>query len=302
MRLRGKSIIITGSNGFVGSHLAPRLEEEGAEVIPIDISKGIDITDWEQVKDYHDIDIIYHLAAKTYIPATVKDPKETYLVNLGGTLNMLELGRKNKVRRFIFASSYVYGPPQYLPIDENHPINPANPYNRSKALGEELCRAYSQDYGLKCVIVRAFNIYGEGQGDNFLIPTILRQISAGKIELNDPEPRRDLLYVKDAVEAYVKAADYSGSDFEVFNVGLGKSYSVDEIVRKIFAVIGREVKVHYLQQRRKNEIMNTVADITKTKEKLGWEPKFDLEEGLANTIANTFKGVSGSNVNPYKQM
>ena len=287
MKFRGKRIIVTGSSGLVGSHLAPRLEEDGAEVIAIDIREGIDITDWGQVKDHHDIDVIYHLAAKTYIPATAADPQETYRVNLAGTLNMLELGRRNNIENFIFASSYVYGPPQYLPIDENHPVNPVNTYNKSKALGEELCRAYSGDYGLKCVIMRAFNIYGELQGDNFLIPTILRQIAGGKIELKDPEPCRDMLYVKDAVEAYVKAADYSDSAFEVFNIGLGKSYSVDKIVRKILAVIGREVKVQYLNQRRKDEIMNTVADITKARGKLGWEPEFDLEEGLRNMIQDT---------------
>ena len=279
-----KRILVTGASGFVGSHLANRLRKQGADVTGVNISSGIDITDWEQVKGYRDIDFIYHLAAKTYIPSAAEDPRQTYLVNLGGTLNMLELGRRNRIKNFIFASSYIYGCPQYLPIDENHPINPTNPYNRSKALGEELCRAYYEDYGLKCVILRAFNIYGEGQGDNFLIPTILRQIADGEIELKDPEPRRDFLYVEDAVEAYIKAADYSGSNFEVFNIGLGKSYSVDEIVTKIFAVIGRKVKVKYLQQRRRGEIMNTVADITKVKEKLGWEPKFNLEEGLANTI------------------
>ena len=286
MNLKGKGIIVTGSNGLVGSQLIKRLEEAGALVTTIDISSGIDITDWAQIKDYRDIDFIYHLAAKTYIPAAVADPQETYRVNLGGTLNMLELGRRNRIKNFIFASSYVYGPPQYLPIDEKHPVNPLTPYNRSKALGEELCRAYVEDSGLRCVIFRAFNIYGEGQRNDFLIPTILGQINSGKIELKDPEPRRDLLYVEDAVDAYVKAAGYSGPGFEVFNIGLGKSYSVDEIVRKILAAVGREMNVHYLGQRRENEIMNTVADINKAKEKLGWEPRFDLEEGLAKTIEN----------------
>ena len=280
MSLRGKRIIITGSNGFVGSHLVPRLEKEGATAIPVDISQGIDITDWEQVKGYHDIDIIYHLAAKTYIPSTFEDPKETYRVNLAGTLNMLELGRINSIKNFIFASSYIYGRPQYIPVDEDHPINPQNPYSRSKALGEELCRAYSEDYGLRCVIIRAFNIYGEGQGDDFLIPSILKQIDRKKIELSDPEPRRDFLYIKDAVEAYVRAGVYSSSDFEVFNIGSGISYSVDEIVKKVVAISGQSATVKYLYQRRENEIINTVANITKAKEKLAWEPKFAIEEGL----------------------
>ena len=284
MNFAGKRVLVTGSKGFIGSHLTDQLGKQGADVVGIDISSGIDITDWEQVKGYGGIDFIYHLAAKTYIPSTGEDPRQTYLVNLGGTLNMLELGRMNNVRNFIFASSYVYGPPQYLPIDENHPVNPSNPYNRSKALGEGLCRAYYEDYGLKCVILRAFNIYGEGQGNNFLVPTILGQITGGKIQLNDPEPRRDFLYVKDAVEAYIEAADCSGAGLEVFNIGSGKSYSVDEIVTKILAFTGGEAEVRYLQKRRKNEIMDTVADITKAKKELGWEPKIDLEEGLRRYI------------------
>jgi len=285
MNFTGKKILITGSDGFVGSHLANRLREQGAEVAGVDISCGIDITDWEHVKGYKDIDFIYHLAARTFIPSTNEDPSQTYMVNLIGTLNMLELGRRNKTKKFIFPSSYVYGPPQYLPIDENHPINPSNPYNRSKALGEELCRAYYEDYGLECVVLRAFNIYGEGQRDSFLIPAILKQINDKEIELKDPEPKRDFLYVEDAVDAYMKATKYSGSGYEVFNIGLGKSFSVDEIVTKILAATGKEVKVRYLHQRRKNEIMDTVADISKAKEKLGWEPKFNLEEGLARMIA-----------------
>jgi len=287
MNLRGKRIIVTGSSGLVGSNLVPRLKEEGADVIPIDINQGIDITHWEQVKDYHGIDIIYHLAAKTYIPATVENPKETYMVNLVGTLNMLELARGNRVKSFIFASSYIYGQPIHIPVDEGHPINPTNPYSRSKALGEELCRAYYEDYELRCVIIRAFNIYGEGQEDNFLISSIVKQFNIGEIELQDPEPRRDFLYIKDVVEAYVKTGEYSDSEFEIFNIGSGISYSVDEIVRKVIAISGRRVKLRYLYQRRKNEIMNTVANITKAKEKLGWEPKFGIEEGLRNTIQKT---------------
>ncbi len=288
MRLQGKRVIVTGSSGLVGSHLVLALSEEGAEVIPIDIRQGINITNWEQVKDYNDIDIIYHLAAKTYIPAIIENPRETYLANLAGTVNMLELGRKNKVQNFIFASSYVYGHPEYIPIDEGHPINPTNPYSRSKNLGEELCHAYYADYGIRCVIIRAFNIYGEGQGEEFLIPSILKQVERGIIVLKDPEPRRDFVYIDDAVAAYIEAGKYTGSGFEVFNIGSGVSYSVDEIAKKAITIFGREVKMKYLYQRRENEVMNTVADITRAREKLGWEPKVSIEEGLRRIIHKTF--------------
>jgi UDP-glucose 4-epimerase len=284
MNLWGKKIIVTGSDGFVGSHLVARLRQEKAEVIPVDISKGTDITDWEQVKDYKDIDIIYHLAAKTYVPATIEDPRETYLVNFVGTLNMLELGRRSKIKNFVFASSYVYGRPEYIPIDECHPIRPDNPYSRSKALSEEICRAYYEDYGLRCVIIRAFNVYGERQRDSFLIPSILKQIHNEEIELEDPEPRRDFLYVKDLVEAYVRAAEYSGSDFEIFNIGSGVSYSVDEIVRTVLNLSGKKTRVRYRHQRREKEVMNTVSDNAKAKKILGWVPTTPLEQGLKRYI------------------
>ncbi|MBM4452971.1 MAG: NAD-dependent epimerase/dehydratase family protein [Chloroflexi bacterium] len=284
MNLRGKRIVVTGSDGFVGSHLVPRLRQEEAEVIPVDISKGTDVANWEQVKHYKDIDIIYHLAAKTCVPATVEDPRETYLINFVGTLNMLELGRRSKIKNFVFASSYVYGHPEYIPIDECHPIKPNNPYSRSKAISEDICRAYNQDYGLRCIILRAFNVYGERQRDSFLIPSILKQIHNEEIELEDPEPRRDFFYVKDLVEAYVRAAEYSGSDFEILNIGSGVSYSVDEIVKTILNLSGKRARVRYRRKRRENEVMNTVADITKAKKTLGWVPTTPLNQGLKTYI------------------
>jgi len=284
MDFTGKRVLVTGSRGFIGSHLVCRLEQEGAEVIGVDISDGIDITDRSQLKGCNNIDFIYHLAAKVNIPAAAADSGSTYFTNVAGTLNMLELGRQNQVSKFIFASTYVYGRPQYLPVDEKHPVNPVNPYSRSKVLGEELCRAYHDDCGLKCVIIRAFNIYGEGQGGDFLIPGILRQIAGDAIRLDDAEPKRDFLYVDDAVAAYIKAAGYTGADFAVFNIGSGKSYSVAGVVDRIMSVAGKKLPVQYRQKRRKNELMDVVADIAKARRELGWEPEIDFEEGLRRCV------------------
>ena len=126
----------------------------------------------------------------------------------------------------------VYGQPHYIPIDEEHPLQPTNPYARSKILGEELCRAYNTDFGVKCIILRPFNIYGVGQGKDFLIPSIIAQLRYGKIELKDPAPKRDFIYILYVIYAYIKAGEFSG-DFDVFNIGYGKSYSVKEITKKI---------------------------------------------------------------------
>jgi len=282
MDLNGKRILVTGSSGFVGRHLLEELKRQNVEVVTLTDVKGnrIDIRDWHRIKEIEDIDMVYHLAAITYVPFSFDNPRKVYEVNVLGTLNILELCRLHAIEKIVFASSYGYGQPKYLPIDEKHPVQPTNPYARSKVMGENLCEAYYEDYGLKCVILRAFNIYGEGQSDNFLIPFILKQLLKGEIKLNDPEPKRDFLYIKDAISAYVKAGEYNGSDFEIFNIGYDMSYSVDEIVRKLIVISGRNVRVSYRNKRRKNEMMNTVSDSRKAKEKLCWEARVGIDEGL----------------------
>ncbi len=289
MELEGKNILVTGAGGFIGSQLVAHLKKLGANILPFVDNNGkpIDMADWQKIEEFRErisgTDLIYHLAAVTSAPKSVKDPRETYRINLLGTLNILELGRLLRVKKFIFISSYVYGQPQYLPVDEKHPIKPTNPYASSKLLGEELCRAYYQDYGLECCILRLFNVYGEGQNEGFLIPTILKQLESGRVELMDPEPRRDFLHIRDVVKAFIKAGEYKGEGFDTFNIGSGASYSVAEIVGEVVSIWG-DVTVYYQNQRRKNEVMNIVADRSKAKEKLGWEPSVGIKEGLRGYI------------------
>jgi UDP-glucose 4-epimerase len=285
MKLKGKRILVTGSSGFVGTNLVEKLKRRGAEVLTLTDHDGrrMDIRDLQRVmriiNEIRNIDIVYHLAAITSVPFSFENPRETYEINVLGTLNILELCRLCNADKIVFASSYVYGQPQYVPIDEEHPLQPTNPYMRSKILGEELCRAYNTDFGLKCIILRPFNIYGVGQNTEFLIPSIIAQLRYGKIELKDWAPKRDFVYISDVIDAYIKAGEFKG-DFDVFNIGYGKSYSVKEIVDKIIHLYGKDVKVKYSGERRKNEIMDTVADIKKAKEKLGWKPRVDIDKGL----------------------
>jgi UDP-glucose 4-epimerase len=289
MKLNGKRILVTGSSGFVGKDLVEELKRQDADVLTLTDHDGrrIDIRDQQRVKgiinEIRNIDIVYHLAAITSVPFSFENPGETYGANVLGTLNILELCRLCNAEKIVFASSYVYGQPQYMPIDEEHPLQPTNPYARSKILGEELCRAYNTDFGMKCIILRPFNIYGIRQNKNFLIPSIIAQLRYGKIELKDPEPKRDFIYISDIIDAYIKAEEFKG-DFEVFNIGYGKSYSVKEITEKIIQLYGKDVKINYKNERRKNEIMDTVADIRKAKEKLGWEPSVNIDAGLKNML------------------
>ena len=294
MKLNGKRVLVTGSSGFVGKNLVEELKRQDAKVLTLTDHDGrrIDIRDQQRVNgiinEIRNIDIIYHLAAITSVPFSFENPGETYEVNVIGTLNILELCRLCNTEKIVFASSYIYGQPQYMPIDEEHPLQPTNPYARSKILGEELCKAYNTDFGVKCIILRPFNIYGAGQNKNFLIPSIIAQLQYGKIELKDPAPKRDFIYISDIIEAYINAEEFKGN-FEVFNIGYGKSYSVKEITEKIVQLYGKDVKINYKNERRKNEIMDTVADIRKAKEKLSWEPSVNIDAGLKSMLGEWCK-------------
>ena len=297
MKLNEKRILVTGSNGFVGKNLVERLKRQGAEVLTLADHDGrrIDIRDQKRVmriiNEIRNIDIVYHLAAISSVPFSIENPRETYEVNVLGTLNVLELCRVCDVKKIVFASSYLYGSPQYMPIDENYPLQPTNPYARSKMLGEELCRAYNTDFEVKCVILRPFNIYGGGQNANFLIPRIIGQLQYRKIKLKDPKPKRDFIYISDMINAFIKSAMFGGS-FGVFNIGYGKSYSVEEIVDRIVRLYGENVKVVYSGERRKHEVMDTVADIRKAKELMGWTPTVPLNEGLQRTMEWFLKNIN----------
>ena len=161
-------ILVTGFSGFIGTYLVEKLKQYNHELILLDISNGVDICDWKQIKQYNNIDVIIHLANLSFVPASYSDPQNFYTTNYLSTLNMLELCRKNNAR-LIFFSSYVYGQPQYQPIDEVHPIQAFNPYAQTKVICESLCEGYFRDFGVPITIFRPFNIYGIGQHPDFYI-------------------------------------------------------------------------------------------------------------------------------------
>ena len=280
-----KTIAITGSSGFIGTHLIEQLNLAGYNIIPLDIKNGIDLTNWESVKQIPEFDVIIHLAARLFVPESYEFPREFYTNNIVSTLNLLDLC-KIYSSKMIFASSYIYGSPQYLPIDEEHPISAFNPYSESKILCERLCDRYNKDFDVPVIIFRPFNIYGKGQDEKFLIPFIIKQAKTGKIILNDPNPKRDMVFVDDVVNAYIRAIEYDNSSFEVFNIGFGKSYSVKEITEMISGYFNENIEIRYKDDKRLNEVSDTIANIDKAKKLLSWEPKVSLQEGFAKTICN----------------
>ena len=164
-------VVISGSKGFVGSSILQRIDRNVYDIQEIDVAMGIDMTDRQVISKVGQFDSFIHLANLTYVPASYKDPEAFYRINYISTLNALELCRKYNAH-LIYPSSYVYGKPKYLPVDEIHDISPFNPYAQSKVICEQLCNGYRRDFGISVSVLRPFNIYGKGQNNSFLIPLL----------------------------------------------------------------------------------------------------------------------------------
>lgn len=272
-------IAITGSGGFVGKNLVSLLLKSGYEVIEISRNKGFDICNWESVKDIVGCSFIIHLAAKTFVPDSFNNPREFYQVNTNATINALELARLNNAK-FIYMSSYFYGAPQYIPVDEVHPINPHNPYAQTKFISEELCRGYHRDFGVPITAFRLFNIYGPGQKSVFLIPEILEKIESGKVILNDPRPKRDYIHVDEVVAIIIETIKKQLEGYNIFNLGSGRSWSVEELVNILKEISPNKFDVEFTHEYRKGEVLDSVADTSKLKNILGWNKSISLKDGL----------------------
>ena len=273
-------ILITGFSGFIGKYLLERLSLTNHELILMDLANGFDICNWEQIKHIEGIDAIVHLANLSFVPASYEQPKKFYESNYISTLNMLELCRINHAK-MLFFSSYVYGHPQYQPIDEKHPIQAFNPYAQTKVICESLCEGYNRDFHVPVTIFRPFNIYGKGQNPDFLIPTIIQQAKEGSIIIKDDRPKRDYIHVKDIVEAvYAAIESKDTTTLQTYNLGTGISYSVKEIIDIVTGLFNFKIEYQCKNETRPNEVMDTIADIRKIKNELNWTPQIDIIEGL----------------------
>ena len=289
MKLSNKyNILVTGANGFIGNALCNRLaKNENYSVVQFDIDDG-DIADY----DFSNCNAkhVCHLAARTFVPQSWEQPYEYYKTNLLGTINVLDYCRKNNAS-MTFVSAYMYGSPQYLPIDENHPLEAHSVYNHTKLLSEEACAYYSKHFNVSVSILRLFNVYGKGQGQDFLIPSIIKQaMNNDKIEVMDTTPKRDFIYIDDVIDAIYLTIELEG--FHIYNIGSGLSFSVLDVINNICSAIGDKKQIIDKKQVRPNEVFDVVADISKIKSELNWEPKTSFEEGIKKTVSAFNKGIN----------
>lgn len=285
-------VLITGAGGFIGRHLQTSLRENGKgrfESLPLQgRSQGLDLSDRRCLEQLPACEAIVHLAGVTGLKAFDADPVGSWTSNLLSTLHILEHARRTQARRLVLTSSYVYGPPQYLPVDEAHPIAPHHAYQRSKYLSEQLAEQFARDGGAPVTVLRLFNVYGPGQSQGLLIPDLLAQVNQPRIRLGDPRPRRDYIHVNDVAAAIGAALTAEqASAVSLYNIGSGTSVSVAELVeiaRAKLAARGITPEIEWSMTRRGAEVDEVRADIRKAGHELGWQPRISLEAGLEKLL------------------
>jgi nucleoside-diphosphate-sugar epimerase len=307
-RISGMRFVVTGGAGFIGSNTVDELVRRGHSVVVLDdLSTGKEenlaeirnkitlikgsITDIEVVrKAMHEAEYVLHLAARTSVPKSVKDPIETNRVNIDGTLNVLVAARDAKVKRFVFAaSSSAYGETPTLPKAEKMVPQPISPYGVTKYVGELYAQTFGRCYGLENVSLRYFNIFGPRQDPASPYSGVLAKFCSAFLEetppviFGDGEQTRDFTYVDNAVQANLLACEAPNVSGKTFNVGIGGRVSLNETVRLLNKISGHNLEAKY-EPARDGDIRDSQADISQIREFLGYEPVVGFEEGLQRTF------------------
>jgi len=270
-------ILVTGSKGFIASHIIKNLKQ--FEIVQDFVDdKRVNFNNKDDVLNLKKSDIVIHTAAS--IPTINEEKVPDYVTNnVKSTMNILEYCIQKNVQKIIYVSSYIYGIPEYNPVDENHPINPHNLYAESKYLGEKLCMFYAKNKNLKTTIIRPFNICGKSQKLGFLLPNLINSLKTGtSVEIINKESKRDFLFVDDLVSLILKLMS-KDFNFEIFNVGSGKSYSFEYIVKLFEQISNKKINVRYSHDE-KNLIEDIRADISKVTKMVNWKPNLSLEKGI----------------------
>jgi len=308
-KCKGKKILVTGGAGFIGSNLVDKLSPDNTVVVLDNLFSGLlsnlekskdritfvkgDVLDKALVKDIvAEVDYVFHLAANVGNIRSIKDPNFDMEVNIGGTLNLLEACRNSNIKRLVYSSSgAIFGEARYLPIDEEHPLNPESPYAVSKLAAEKYCFAFHKVYGVPTTALRYFNVYGPRQDASEYanaISIFLSRTREGKplTIFGDGKQTRDFIFVKDVARANILAATHPSAVGEIFNIATGKENSIEELVDIIKQVSAKEIQVIYADSRA-GEVKYSRASIEKAQRLLGYNPETNFKEGLLLTWKGT---------------
>ncbi len=314
MDLTGKKILVTGADGFIGSHLTEKLVDDGYNVkafvyynsfnswgwldsLPADKLKKIDIFTGD-IRDPNGVriaikgcDIVFHLAALIAIPFSYQSPDSYVDTNIKGTLNILQAAKDFEIKKVLVTStSEVYGTAQYVPIDEKHPYQGQSPYSATKIGADRIAESFYKSFNLPVTIVRPFNTYGPRQSARAVIPTIITQLLSGKneIKLGSLHPTRDLLYVKDTVNGFINIAESEQTAGEEINIATQSEISVGDLAQKIIDIINPSAVIKSDDMRKrpdKSEVERLFGCNEKIKQMTQWNQKYELDAGLHETIA-----------------
>lgn len=308
--LNMQKVLVTGAEGFIGSHLTEMLLEKGYQVRALSLYNSFNNWGWLEdvkspnlevvtgdVRDPHfckeitkDIDKVFHLAALIAIPYSYVAPDSYVDTNVKGTLNICQAAKENNVKRVLITStSEVYGTARYVPIDEKHPKQPQSPYSATKVGADAIALSFYNAFNLPVTIVRPFNTYGPRQSARAIIPTIITQIGNGEkvIKLGDLRPTRDFNYVKDTCQGFIELSDCDGAIGQEVNVCSGREITMRDLLELIAKLMHSDVKFIEDAQRLRpanSEVFRLCGDNSKINALTGYKQKYSLERGLQETI------------------
>jgi NAD dependent epimerase/dehydratase len=313
MHLKGKKGLVTGADGFIGSHLVEALIAHGCDVrafvyynsfsswgwldsLPQDVVRNLDVFSGD-IRDPNGVfeamtgcDVVFHLAALIAIPFSYHSPDSYVDTNIKGTLNVLQAAKRLGIERCLVTStSEVYGTAQYAPIDEKHPFQGQSPYSASKIGADRLAESFHKSFETPVVIVRPFNTYGPRQSARAVIPTIITQLMLGEKELRlgSLSPTRDFNYVKDTAQGFIALAESDETIGKEINIATGKEYSIGKVAEILVAELNPDARIVTDEQRLRpdaSEVFRLMGDNTLITSLTPWRPRFDLADGLRDTI------------------
>ncbi|MBU2699165.1 dTDP-glucose 4 [Sporomusaceae bacterium BoRhaA] len=330
MNLKNKRILVTGADGFIGSHLTETLVQQGNDVRAFVLYNSFNSWGWldhssKEIKENLDVfagdirdphgvkeamkgcDIVLHLAALIAIPYSYHSP-DTYIdTNVKGTLNIVQAARELGVQKVVQTStSEVYGTARFVPITEEHPLQGQSPYSASKIGADQIALSFYHAFSTPVAVIRPFNTYGPRQSARAVIPTIITQIANGKrkIKLGSLAPTRDFNYVKDTVRGFIAMAESDNAIGQVTNIGSNYEISIGDTAKLIAEVMGVDLEIETDEQRlrpEKSEVERLWADNTKAKKLLSWKPMYAGKDGFRRGLERTIEWFSsGENLKKYK--